>query len=299
MGHLDYIVVTHYIMSTHAAPTLFNDLQRQTLAAIVDTIIAPVTDPAQLAAIVEDKASQPHLKDAGVSKEDIEQFLKLKGSSIPGLVQRIESALQRHTPKKSCQELGLLLSVMGSSVGMLALTLSPSLAGPFHTLNPQQREEVIVGLSNSMLGPKRKAFASLKQLICLQAFAPGPRNALWPALGYPSPRSSAEVDRDASQAGRPEKDFTPYLLDFSTVSQSSVTISRGEYDAIIVGSGCGGSVVADRLAQNGFRVLVLEKGPYLTRAQMTGTEADFDQLYENGGIAVTEVRRSTACFFMY
>ncbi|MFW6050122.1 MAG: FAD-dependent oxidoreductase, partial [Myxococcota bacterium] len=34
------------------------------------------------------------------------------------------------------------------------------------------------------------------------------------------------------------------------------------YDAVIVGSGFGGAVSAARLAERGFRVLVLERGPW-------------------------------------
>jgi len=38
---------------------------------------------------------------------------------------------------------------------------------------------------------------------------------------------------------------------------------RGDYDAIVIGSGVGGSVTAGLLAREGARVLVLEKNPQL------------------------------------
>src|SRR5690349_5959975 len=37
--------------------------------------------------------------------------------------------------------------------------------------------------------------------------------------------------------------------------------SNNEYDAVIVGSGVAGSIVAKELAQSGFRVLVMEAAP--------------------------------------
>ena len=38
-----------------------------------------------------------------------------------------------------------------------------------------------------------------------------------------------------------------------------------DYDVIIIGSGAGGGTLAYRLAPSGLRILVLERGDYLTR----------------------------------
>jgi len=55
-------------------------------------------------------------------------------------------------------------------------------------------------------------------------------------------------------------------------------MSRNPWDAVIVGSGFGGSVLAYRLARNGKRVLVLERGkailpPFLRLGPDTSVEA--------------------------
>jgi choline dehydrogenase-like flavoprotein len=44
------------------------------------------------------------------------------------------------------------------------------------------------------------------------------------------------------------------------------------YDVCIIGSGAGAAPVAHTLSEQGFRVLVLEKGPYLTEKDFTNDE---------------------------
>jgi len=61
-----------------------------------------------------------------------------------------------------------------------------------------------------------------------------------------------------------------------------------DYDAVVVGSGCGGSVVAAELSAAGANVLVIDKARYYTRAEMSGSEGEgFDRYYEKGGILAT------------
>src|ERR1700680_693642 len=45
-----------------------------------------------------------------------------------------------------------------------------------------------------------------------------------------------------------------------------------EVDFVIIGSGAAGGILAKELSANGFRVVVLEQGPYLTEADFTHDE---------------------------
>ena len=45
-----------------------------------------------------------------------------------------------------------------------------------------------------------------------------------------------------------------------------------EVDFVVIGSGAAGGIIAKELSQNGFRVVVLEQGPYLTEADFTHNE---------------------------
>src|SRR4051794_13915998 len=80
------------------------------------------------------------------------------------------------------------------------------------------------------------------------------RNPNWPALGYPGPRSAPPDVPKPIRVLRPSGD--------------ELTI---EADVCVVGSGCGGGVIAGRLAEEGKKVAVLEGGGYYN-------EADFNQL---------------------
>jgi hypothetical protein len=286
-------------------PTLFNEEQRKTLASVCDTIIAPITNPATIKSIVDAKYKSPGLEN--VTRKDIEKFLTSSATTtLPTLVSDIEDALQRNMPADVSSELGLLLTAMGTTAGMLALSLSISCASPFYDLPFETRESFLIGLNQSIIGLKRKAFVSLRQLICIKAFGTGPTNPLWRSFGFDGPRKTVDVMRgqenyleeneevereggviNAGAAASREFDFSPYVVTPKDVADGSSS-SSSKYDAIVVGSGCGGSVVCERLAREGFKVLLIEKGKYLCRSEMSGSEDEFDRLYERGGLCVTD-----------
>lgn len=59
-------------------------------------------------------------------------------------------------------------------------------------------------------------------------------------------------------------------------------------DAVVVGSGSGGGVVAGVLASAGYKVLVLEKGQYYARSNLSLLEGPtLDQMYEGAGMLTT------------
>ena len=92
------------------------------------------------------------------------------------------------------------------------------------------------------------------------------QNPNWQAFGYPGPISPAP---DAPKPIRP------------IVPEQDTTL---EADAVVVGSGAGGGVIAAKLAEQGLKVVVLEAGGYFNEADFNQVEVWAHQnLYWRGG----------------
>jgi NADPH-dependent 2,4-dienoyl-CoA reductase/sulfur reductase-like enzyme len=80
--------------------------------------------------------------------------------------------------------------------------------------------------------------------------------------------------------GKPEKSFGYSFLQIPPGSEPEVI----ETDVIVVGSGCGGGVVAKNVAEAGHRILVADKGYHWPSEHLPMTEDQgWSQLFYNGG----------------
>jgi len=96
------------------------------------------------------------------------------------------------------------------------------------------------------------------------------RNPLWPHLRYPGAPGPAPA--------------TPKTITPLTAEDGQVL----EADAVVIGSGSGGGVMAATLAQAGKRVVVLEAGGYRNEADFHGLELQaYQTLYYRGGFIPT------------
>jgi len=260
--------------------TFLNKSQRRTLAAISDTFIATLTDK-EIQQLVTASAGAL-VGTAHATAEDharaIEIYGRASGSAL-GVPEAVEDSLARHAPPDLARELGLLLSAMGSRVGMLMLS---GRFQAFADLPRPEREAALISMGNSWFEAKRKAFCALKGLVCLHAFGFSRGDSLWQAVGYQGPEPAEVVAAVAKAAGRDEHMF-------QMINGTIHGDSEMQFDVVVAGSGCGGSVVAAELAAAGRRVLVVEKGRYYRRSEISGVEGDaLDKLYERGGLLSTE-----------
>ena len=97
----------------------------------------------------------------------------------------------------------------------------------------------------------------------------------WPAIGY-----TPFADRHGGRRGAADRP-----------AGAAAALARGraaaaaKYDAIVVGSGAAGAILAYRFAQAGRRVLVVERGPHVDPRQFTDDEVEqYLKLYNEGAL---------------
>lgn len=140
---------------------------------------------------------------------------------------------------------------------------------PFAQLERSEREAVLRRWACHSLPVLRQAFQAFKRLAGF-LWASGPDSPLWSGVGYPG--------TDRREAGQP-------LL---RVSSPSFDHGDVEADAIVIGSGAGGSVAAAILAARGLRVVVLEKGGYFPEGELgLGEARGMEELYLDRGMTST------------
>lgn len=121
-------------------------------------------------------------------------------------------------------------------------------------------------------------------------------NPAWKAIGYEV--SANEKTNNVSNKRPLEKGVIETMHEQDTTLQQSLTkkglnvtldtqknILKVKCDAVIVGSGCGGSVAAANLSNAGHKVIILEKGNYFVPQDYSSLEGpSMDQQYECGGM---------------
>jgi Choline dehydrogenase and related flavoproteins len=165
----------------------------------------------------------------------------------------------------------VVTDVYGSTrVGSLILTGSTT---PMHQQPIAFREKVFRGWDCSRFGPLRAVYRGLTAIVKKSWVMASP--TMNEVLGFP--RSPVH--------GKPADGFPFEFLQFPA-SDEPATV---ETDVVVVGSGCGGGVTANNLAEAGLRVLVVEKSySYSSKVfPMTPNEA-YVNMFENGGTLISD-----------
>ena len=266
----------------------FSDEQRNVLRAMCDAFI-PSLGPQDTETIV--RADKEFYAKSGAAYEPhretlVRQWCQRCAADVH-TAELVEKTILDHLPTDARWETGLLLTALSTSPGT-ALLSNGSYWSPFYSLPLKDRQRILLGFSQSFLKDKRKAFNLLKAIIAvtyLRAIPEGGgRNPSWDVLNYHLPLHSETVKNARLfeiHGGKPEFKFT--MINRTIMEEIAL-----EVDVVVVGSGCGGGVMAATLSKSN-KVLVLEKGEYLSYENMNGTEAQgFDQMYERGATMVTE-----------
>ncbi len=166
------------------------------------------------------------------------------------------------------KQLQMLLERWDSRFLGFALTGRPR---KFSDLTQEQREAVMLSLSDSRIGAKRALFGALKGAALGPYYIKGGA-PVWEPMGYSGPLG---VRTDA-----PPRALSPLRATEETVL---------DCDVVVVGSGAGGGTAAGVLAKAGLDVIVLEAGEYHDESDFAGDEEmGFTKLYAAAPQATAE-----------
>lgn len=223
--------------------------QRHTLTLICDTLI-----PALNAAQGEDarlySLSAAHLNTA----------------------EAVESAFEQVATQAERDQLKLVLAAL--EIGLTNGITAGRWQG-FADLDLDGRTAVLRAWADSRIPAQRKLFQSLKRLalfLFYSAMPDGAANPAWSAFGYGGLPASAPPE----DGTRP---ITPLVISGPTTLYT---------DALVIGSGAGGGVVAGELSAAGHDVIVVEKGGYYAEPDFHGRElASSQTLFEKQAALTT------------
>jgi choline dehydrogenase-like flavoprotein len=186
-------------------------------------------------------------------------------------------ALELAADPSQVRQFRLVLRILESPIANLVVA---GTARSFRSMSPIVREKYLLSWGRSRLPLRRSAFQGLRKLLTFLAYAD-------PGLEQRNPRLVAMDYRpDMPEVTRELTTIVPTRLPFERTTADRPM--QMEADAVIVGSGAGGGVVAAALATAGRSVVVLEAGPFVDEASMPTDELDaYRRLYLNSGLLTT------------
>lgn len=223
--------------------------------------------PRQMAAL---RAACDALIPSVAVADDPYRFYATSASDL-GVPERVAQLIGELPNARQQAEIRLLLTALASPLLGAAITRQPR---PFTKLSLSRRTAILRRLATSKLLLERKGFQALKRLATFAFYthvpADGQPNPAWPAMGYPGPLDTPPA------AGK--------LLTLTKIERDTTL----DCDAVVVGSGAGGGVVAAKLAAAGKSVIVLEMGGYFAEKDFSWYERDgLRDLYLDGGMCHT------------
>ena len=236
-------------MSSTQAPSFLSREEMRTLEAVCLALVPSI----------------PPMEGA----EDAGGLLSRSASDLE-VARLLVEVLSAESPDTHAQFRRLLAMFGSAGFGLLASGRPKG----FADLDPRLKERVLKRMSMSAIPVIRQAFQAVKRPATFLFYsAPaGDTNPNWAALGY-----------------APTRPHRPIQVEPKPIRTLAVTADvELTADAVVIGSGAGGSVVAAELAAAGSDVVVLEMGDYLNEADFTGTEAEMTpKLFLRRGLLTT------------
>lgn len=213
-----------------------------------------------------------------ISRDKVEEYIKkcTKPSETPGFEDEVIKIVCGN-PLNALRSFVLLMMALDTRLVAPALTGTTTL---IREMNQKQKEQLLKSWRDSPIGAKNKLFKTVCSL-SIAIFLMLTDESHFEIIGYP--RSESKEKLYESQEIDP---FEYSMMDKPLAPNAELYLP--EFDALIIGSGCGAGVVAHSLAEEGFKSLVLEKGKYFRNSELNfKSHEGFNNLYETGGKVAT------------
>lgn len=229
-------------------------------------------------------AARRIVSDAYADAESTAEFEASLGERI--------AALDAH----SLSQLRRALGMLGSRAAML---LTHGVPLRFDALSAERQDSVLRSWERAGIGLQRTIFQAVRRLVVGSWYALpraqrttgylGPYHLRGPRFPWEGPLPGTTRDDEPVLRGavQPQLDLPLALRgvqDARTIDTHALSA-----DVCVIGSGAGGGVVAARLAEAGFDVVLLEEGSYLAPAELDEDEGRMTaRLYADGGARLTD-----------
>eukprot|EP00249_Psilotum_nudum_P001857 c14587_g2_i1 orf=2-2455(-) len=300
---------------------IFSSRALESLTAICDTLVPSLRY--EMTSLNPDSSLQRESL-AESCQDEVEAFYELSASQSDVPEHMIELMCLNFKPL-ILWAVSSILWMLSTGIGTFILFGMGALSGSFPYVQKfarvplSQREQLLVSWSHSRRKIFRTLFRIFKGICCFSLYTKvdeNNHNPTWSAIGYCGPDPVAVASRKELGGKRgltkplegqvidanSTTDNLQFILEnygftevdirqFANIGNLSVRGRRTfgiKCDVVIVGSGSGGGVCAGVLAQAGLKVVVLEKGKYLARDDLTLLEGfSMESMYEGGGLFST------------
>ena len=248
-------------------------IEEQMYQALADTFVAQLDDK-EIDEIESDYTNMVH-PDLQVARDARFSLYKYQASNHLEIGKLCFELLLKIVPQDKMWRLIIVLRLMGYSIGNAMIFGGYNAIAPFTDMARYDREAALNRIKVSWFSELRQLYRVFNGVSILYSYG----------LNLdPSPHMIAlKVQQGGITAQNCIKDsetFEPLFLDIAGITHENKASLK--CDVLVIGSGCGGSVVAKELSEVGYDVILVDKGEYYKPSDQFKHEKDGAKaLYEN------------------